>query len=398
MRILCALGEHQYGDPSRGLGTEFVAFVPALRNLGHEVLHFETRHRSDARDYAQLNRLLLQTVDSTNPDAMLVVPFRYELWIETLEAIRARGVATMCWTTDDSWKYWESSRFYGPCFDAITTTYDYVIPQYKRDGIHHVHLTQWAASSAFLMPPRRARDCDVSVSFVGAAHGNRKAQIAALHAAGIDVHCFGYGWPAGPVAAEEIPRIINRSILSLNFANTPGYRQTGPNQIKARTFEVPGSGGLLLTESAPGLENFYVPDKEVLVFRGVADLIGKIQHFLMHPEERDQIANAGYQRTVKDHTYEARLKQLIEFAFAQKAQRNCDTEPSASFDAVAERHRLTTGLALLRRGLDIACRPIWGPNRGPKAARRLVFELSRRLAGRHTFSAAGWPGRMFPEQ
>lgn len=37
----------------------------------------------------------------------------------------------------------------------------------------------------------------------------------------------------------------------------------------------------------------------------------------------------------------------------------------------------------------------WEPQRAPRAARRIMFELSWRLFGSHTYSAAGWPGRMF---
>ena len=42
---------------------------------------------------------------------MLTVQMNYEIWLETLEIIKARGdVATVRWTTHDSWKFWEVSR------------------------------------------------------------------------------------------------------------------------------------------------------------------------------------------------------------------------------------------------------------------------------------------------
>ncbi len=85
--------------------------------------------------------------------------------------------------------------------------------------------------------------------------------IARLNEYGIGVSCFGYGWPSGSLAAEKIPQIMRKSIISLNFANSRGQ-----NQIKARTFEVPGAGGFLLTEYAPGLEKFYSIGKEIDVF------------------------------------------------------------------------------------------------------------------------------------
>jgi spore maturation protein CgeB len=45
--------------------------------------------------------------------------------------------------------------------------------------------------------------------------------------------------------------------------------------------------------------------------------------------------------------------------------------------------------------LSAMCTVLWGRARGPRAARRLVFEASWRVAGRRTYSAAGIPGRFF---
>ena len=42
MKILCVLGEHNYGDPGRGECYEYVNFLPALKSLGHEVVFFES--------------------------------------------------------------------------------------------------------------------------------------------------------------------------------------------------------------------------------------------------------------------------------------------------------------------------------------------------------------------
>ena len=140
--------------------------------------------------------------------------------------------------------------------------------------------------------------CKYQVSFVGAAHGDRQAKIAKLAQQGIEVTCFGHGWANGSVAAEDIPKIIRESIISLNFANA----FKGANQVKARTYEVPGAGGFLLTEYAQDLERAYIPDQEVAVFTSIEDLGNQIRYFLAHLSERDIIAQAGFIRTKQDHT------------------------------------------------------------------------------------------------
>jgi spore maturation protein CgeB len=397
MKILCVFGKHQYGDANRGIGTEYATFIPALERLGHTVVHFDSWERNLYSDYAALNQALLETVEIEQPDVMLTVQMHYELWLETLQLIQTRGdVATISWTTDDSWKYREVSRFIGGAYHAMTTTYADCLAKYHRDGIEHVLLTQWAANADTLQEPLPASSCQYQVSFVGAAHGDRQAKIAKLAEQGIEVTCFGHGWANGSVAATDIPKIVRESIVSLNFANA----FKGSNQVKARTYEVPGAGGFLLTESAPDLERAYIPDREVAVFTSIEELGKKIKYFLNHPAERDTIAEASFLRTKQEHTYDRRLQEIIEFALASrdkmmKHELHCDR---AYLESAANRHTRSPIVKSIANMLVAVCALGFGAEKSAIAARRISFELSWRLFGRQTFTAGGLVGRMFPYQ
>ena len=393
MKVLCVFGKHQYGRPVLGIGIEYAAFTSALRRLGHQVVHFESWDRSLYRDYAELNRNLLEYAARENPDVLLAVQRDCEIWTETLDAIRGRGVIVISWTTDDSWKYREVSRFIGQHCDLITTTYDYVVPQYHRDGIHHVFLTQWAANAESLQQPWPASDCRYDVSFVGAAYGRRREIVAALKGRGVAVECFGDGWPRGPVAAEEIPRIMRESRVSLNFSDA--FKQKAHRQIKARTFEVPGAGGLLLTEYAPGLERFYQLGSEILTYKTVDEMERQIRYLHANPPQRDAIAWAGFLRTKADHTYDLRLTQILDAAIEASRWRNRPVASKAFSEAI-ERYRGSFSLKPLGQLLASACSTVWGAERGQRAARRALFELSWRMLGKKTFAAEGLPGRLFP--
>jgi spore maturation protein CgeB len=50
--------------------------------------------------------------------------------------------------------------------------------------------------------------------------------------------------------------------------------------------------------------------KEVVAYRGGDDLVGKIKHYLSHEDEHASIARTGQERTLRDHTYLKRMKQL----------------------------------------------------------------------------------------
>ena len=103
LKVLCVFGQHNYGATGRGESYEYVNFLPALSRLGHETLLFESWNKTCYMDFQQLNRKLLATVQSTKPDAILFVLLNYEIWVETLKALREGSNAVLInWVPDDS--------------------------------------------------------------------------------------------------------------------------------------------------------------------------------------------------------------------------------------------------------------------------------------------------------
>lgn len=407
MKILFVVGRHAYGDPARGEGYEYANMLPALRLLGHEAVHFESFDRSRYSDFAALNSAFLDAIERERPDVVLCVFVAYELWTETLDLARSVFPATIVnWGTDDSWKYAQFARHIAPHVDCYATTWAAARDRAQRDGQDNWVLTQWAANDAMLAAPLPARECSRQVSFIGAAaHGNRRRWIEELRAAGIQVECFGHGWPNGPVASAEVPRIIRDSVISLNFADS-GVHWRGlvpyrSRQIKARVFEVPGAGGFLLTQPADQLERYYRLDEEIVAFDSAAQLIERIRHFLAHPEERDRIAAAGHARTRREHSFSRRLESLLDQAMRLRHREQVERSDAdvsrarQSLELLARSHRTGPWLNALRAALVLPFRLVWGDRRGPRAARRLLYELSWRFAGAKTYSATGWPGRLF---
>ena len=397
MNILCVFGEHAYGDPARGEGYEYVNFLPALRRLGHRVSFFESFSREPYADFTVLNRALLKRVEETSPDVVFCVLMHYEVWTETMRLLRKSGPLLLNWSTDDSWKYSMFSRLIAREWDVAVTTHPDAVEWYQRDGISGGMLSQWAANEETLSPPLPAVACRYPVSFVGAAYGNRPAMVEALRREGIDVACFGHGWPAGPVEAKRIHEIVRTSQVSLNFSegSQKGLGGDCGRQIKARVFEVPGYGGCLLTELAPDIDRYFRSGQEILTFEGCGELVGAVKSLLAHPQQRDAIARRGFERVRQEHTYDRRFDDLLRALSQQVAQRPPGAIDWPEFEVAARRHRFGSTLKLLRFFM-VACASLFlGKQRGPRAARRLMFEISWRLFGSHTYTAAGWPGRMF---
>ena len=384
MKALCCFGRHSYGEPSRGLSPEYVAFVPAIESLGYTVELFDSLERGLHQSHLDLNVALINAILDLKPDLFFCVHLQCEIWTETLTAVRnIPTIKMVCWTTDDSWKYFQSSRFYAPFYDRIATTYDYMVAQYIRDGNGHVHLSQWAASRERLLAPVTNGKYRYGVTFVGSAHGGRRRYIETLMTMGIRVECFGHGWEHGPVTTDDMYTIFNSSAISLNFANS-----RGTNQIKARAFEVPGAGGFLLTDAAPGIEKFFELDKEIVCFKDIADLAKKIGFYLANLDARDRVAAKGFSRVVRDHTYDARMATLLNFS-------PCSTVPLVRTDLTFSARQIIP-LHFIRRFTVFSGCLLFGRIRGKRAAKRLIFELSWRLQGIKAFSSKGWPSRIFP--
>jgi spore maturation protein CgeB len=396
MKILCVLGEHAYGDPSRGEGPEYANFLPGLRRLGHQVHFFESLSRTPYDDFARLNHALLKRVEETSPDVLFCVLMHYEVWTETIRIIRNSGVWVVNWSTDDSWKYPMFSKQIGSEFDLFVTTYQQMIERYHQDGIDSVCLSQWAANADTLMSPLPASVCRYPVSFVGAAYGNRRAMIARLRSEGIEVACFGHGWPEGPVEIKRMGEIIRESEVCLNFSDgAHGRSDFASRQIKARIFEVPGYGGCLLTEKAPNLDRYFHIGEEILTFEGADEMVQQVNSLLSRPERRDEVARRGFDRVRRDHTYERRFDELLQELTHRVPRRTRIPINWEMFEAAVQGHRAGPALRMIRSLLVFVASLVWGKSRGPRAARRLVFELSWRLRGAWTYGAAGWPGRMF---
>jgi spore maturation protein CgeB len=402
MKILCVFGQHAYGNQARGEGYEHANFLPAFAALGHQVELFDSFDRGQYRDFADLNLRLIERIQTFQPDVIFCVLMAYEVWFETLDLIRSKSPAVVInWGTDDSWKFWQFTRFLAKHVDLHVSTHADILSEAAKFGVTNMTTSQWAAASSRLADPLPSLDCAYDVSFVGAAYGNRRAQVDAMARRGIEVTCFGHGWPRGTVDSQEMNRIFRSSRVSLNFADSQlqmsGLKFWRSRFIKARTFEVPGAGGFLLSEQDDKLAPYFNVGTEMVTYRNDDEMAEKIRYYLKHSDERDAIAQAGHQRVLSEHLYEKRFAPILERAKEIAGERR--KQPwaliSDQLKPFVEKHR---GAAFLRRGLD-ALRAVGGEDAHRKlfwrAQRRLAYEFSWRVFGEWTFQAAGWPGRLY---
>ncbi len=94
--------------------------------------------------------------------------------------------------------------------------------------------------------------------------------------------------------------VINRHIsVAGKFANN------------ARLYEATGMGAMLLTDKKKNLHEIFRVGSEIGIYKNHSDLLKKIDYYLSHDQERNRIARSGQARTLKNHSYRFRMKELI---------------------------------------------------------------------------------------
>jgi spore maturation protein CgeB len=308
----------------------------------------------------EMNRRLFDVAQSEQPDLMFTVLFKDELDPDVVSRISSvLPTVTLNWFCDDHWRFESFSSRWAPCFNWVVTTASSALPKYERIGYANVIKSQWGCNDNLYRKLELPLVHDVS--FVGQPHGNRRAVIDALRSAGIDVVTRGYGWEDGRVSQNEMIQIFNQSRINLNLPNasqavesplsfvrrarlstaralealpfgeravavaarslsalesaqaahSPSISEIVPEQIKGRNFEVPGCGGFLLTGPADDLDRYYEPGREIAVFDSADDLVDQVRYYLAHDDERRAIAEAGHERTLREHTYGHRFEEIF---------------------------------------------------------------------------------------
>ena len=73
-----------------------------------------------------------------------------------------------------------------------------------------------------------------------------------------------------------------------------------------RMFQATGVGSCLLTDTASNMQDLYEPDVELVTFSCVAECVEKANYLMANPAKAREIANKGQQRTLRDHSSQAR--------------------------------------------------------------------------------------------
>jgi spore maturation protein CgeB len=318
--VICAAAKYAYNDKSRGVSYEFDTVFRSLKSVYADAAFIDVYQKNGCQ-------ALIDHIDSL-PDKprprLLYIPYRGILSPTMLNKIRKKAEVGI-FHLDDTWRQDIVSAYDSYC-DWFTTS----------DPKHHWRYTGKLTKKVQFLPfgfdftatkaaNRPFSERDINISFVGARNDYRSFVISTLAKKGIEVACYGSGWPNGSVTSSEFNDIIGRSKISLNLSNSVHwdlrYLTQNPlsilrnfksgktiEQFKARHLEIAALGACQLSFYCLGIENILKIGDEVIIFPNIDEIPYMLKS--LSDEEAATIA-ARAEKAVVDYSYQKQFKSLF---------------------------------------------------------------------------------------
>ena len=137
------------------------------------------------------------------------------------------------------------------------------------------------------------------ISFVGSLNNPKRVEVIELLKERFNLHyerCF----------LEEMAEVFSRSKIVFNIS--------ARDDLNMRVFEALCSGSMLLTDEArgSGLTDLFEDREHLVIYRDERELVELASYYLREEKEREEIARRGMEEVLKRHTYQHRVKEMVE--------------------------------------------------------------------------------------
>lgn len=301
----------------------------ALIGLGHEVIDFDlsSRWHDKLRDglsgagagHASLNRRFRRTVERERPDLMLTV-FGFDLSEESLDLLKRRGIPRACWWLNDPFQF-SRSLAKAAHYDFLFTNSMGSVADYRQAGAAHAYWLPTACAPSVHRRVEAAPEYRCEVCFAGDWSPLRQHWCETL-AEHFDVRVFG-PWRRkltadsplqnrvhdGFFTPDDMARFFASADVVFNLHSWHGKWDHGTNP---RLFEAAGCGACQAVDWKRDIPALFDCETEFATYLNMDDVIPTLRELLDAPERRRLLSGNAQRRAYAEHTYEARMKTLLE--------------------------------------------------------------------------------------
>jgi spore maturation protein CgeB len=174
-------------------------------------------------------------------------------------------------------------------------------------------------SSGFNYKDLEEKDEVLKLCFLGNADKFRIDFLQQLAKRGVKIHLYGENWSAirlhenictyGPRYGLEFWTILNKYAIQLNL-----LRPHNLDSHNMRSFDVPGSGGIMLAPRTPDHQTYFTEFSEIFLFSDINEALRQIEFILnLNFSDRNKIRQAARLTAMQHHTYMHRTLQLVQY-------------------------------------------------------------------------------------
>lgn len=288
----------------------------ALQAIGHEVVE----------DLWQPGAFVAQGIDAAFFEFRTIFNRKWR-FVPLAYRLKRAGIPVVTWNLDAPWHMNRSkirvNLLLKSGLVSIYATHSLQVTDRIRKS-RVLYLPNAAWTSRYNLAGRTLNELEGSshyrwdVSFMGNMSGERypehRARVAFLARLGRFLKERGISYRfqdtfSNPITVEEQIGIIQESRINLSClaaADSTGEMSWG---LTERSFGVPACGGFLLMEERGHVGDDFAHD-EAATYAGFDDCTEKILYYLARHDLCREIAERGYRRVVRDHTYEWRALTL----------------------------------------------------------------------------------------
>ena len=302
-----------------GNHVKFLGYRDILGEKYHDAVRMLWSRSSLFREFSlplwlgKLNEFYLESTIAFNPDFVLSVKGE-TLLPKYMTKIRNESCAKIAlWYPDDPRFFKSLTAHIAHYYDVVFTSSQRAINLYKSISVNNVYRLPFACDPevhrGILDPQNLIR----KALFIGTYSQKRYSFIRKLLKKGVPIDIIGSKWPfpfdkyvVGPsvLGSKYVSNIQSYSVI-LNIHQNLSY---GPNM---RTFEVTGSGGVLLSDRAEDITDFFSEGDEISVYDNLEDAAHKIKYLIENPDVSFEMSCKGQKRCYLYDTYDKRGREIL---------------------------------------------------------------------------------------
>lgn len=250
---------------SQNIDCETFNFYPFIhKQFGNRIFNTIYRKSFYKKNEQIINLELLIEINKYKPDVLLISK-GVNIFPETLLEITKKSILILNWNPDDFFNNNNSSKHIInslPLYDYVFSARSHLFDEYRSMGIKNPIYLDWYYIPWLHKKPDNLLEEKKKITFIG-TYSKRREQIIDSIKTNYPIEIWGDQWQfsrlryknnifvkSKSLSQKDFPNVMSQSILNLNILTLENRDVTN-----LKTFEIPASYGLMLTEYTPEMKS-----------------------------------------------------------------------------------------------------------------------------------------------